>query len=277
LAFETACKYSAALNIFASLAIFGVMALYLVDDPRQFRDFITMVPSSAEAIVEKPRLLVEAQKGLVNQPLPLGITVEYASDGAAVTIEGLPEGAELSVGSRSDTRGWSVAAVDLEQTYVGPPPDFFGVIETIATLRAASGELLDRQALRFEWRAREANPPVTSPVNNGIASAGSAAAPSTSPSSPKPILALPPLTAPLAGTDAIECQSSPPPYNKNHWAWRLIDNKKCWYAGEPGMDKSKLHWAVNAHQTPEPTQRIAPKPAKGIALPPSHGPISGRN
>ena len=46
-------KYSAALNIFASLAIFGVMALYLVDDPRQFRDFTTMVPSSAEAIGEK--------------------------------------------------------------------------------------------------------------------------------------------------------------------------------------------------------------------------------
>src|SRR5215813_13730220 len=47
-----------------------------------------------------------------------------------------------------------------------------------------------------------------------------------------------------AGTaNAIKCQSAPVPSTKS--AWRLIDNKKCWYAGEPGMDKSKLHWAVN--------------------------------
>jgi hypothetical protein len=46
--------------------------------------------------------------------------------------------------------------------------------------------------------------------------------------------------------DAIKCQSSPPSSNRGHWAWRLIDDKKCWYAGEPGMDKSKLHWAPNA-------------------------------
>ena len=45
--------------------------------------------------------------------------------------------------------------------------------------------------------------------------------------------------------NAVECQSSAPPSNKNHWAWRLIDNKKCWYVGEPGMDKSKLHWAAD--------------------------------
>ena len=58
--------------------------------------------------------------------------------------------------------------------------------------------------------------------------------------------------------NAIECQSSPAPSNKNQWAWRLIDNKKCWYAGEPGMDKSKLHWAADADRAPEPAQRTAP-------------------
>jgi hypothetical protein len=69
-----------------------------------------------------------------------------------------------------------------------------------------------------------------------------------------------------AGTaNAITCQSSPPPSNKGHWVWRLIDNKKCWYAGELGMDKSKLHWIVKAPEpsrrtTPEPTKRTAPQP-----------------
>jgi hypothetical protein len=69
-----------------------------------------------------------------------------------------------------------------------------------------------------------------------------------------------------AGTaNAIKCQSSPAPSNKSPWAWRLIDNKKCWYAGEPGMDKSKLHWAVNADRAPEPAQRAVREPNKLIA------------
>src|SRR5262245_49686520 len=64
---------------------------------------------------------------------------------------------------------------------------------------------------------------------------------------------------------AIECRTSPPPGDSNHWAWRQIDNKKCWYAGEPGMDKSKLHWAPSADRAPgadrapEPAQRVAPE------------------
>ena len=69
--------------------------------------------------------------------------------------------------------------------------------------------------------------------------------------------------------NAIKCQSSPVPSNKSQWAWRLIDNKKCWYAGEPGMDKSKLHWAVNADRAPEPTQRVVREPARLSALQPA--------
>src|SRR5262249_14145726 len=71
-----------------------------------------------------------------------------------------------------------------------------------------------------------------------------------------------------AGTaNAIKCQSAPVPSTKS--AWRLIDNKKCWYAGEPGMDKSKLHWSVNADGAPEPAQRAVREPAKFKALQPA--------
>jgi hypothetical protein len=40
---------------------------------------------------------------------------------------------------------------------------------------------------------------------------------------------------------AIECQTSRQG-GDSHWAWRLIDGRKCWYRGAVGMDKSLLHW-----------------------------------
>jgi hypothetical protein len=66
--------------------------------------------------------------------------------------------------------------------------------------------------------------------------------------------------------DAIECQSSRAPSNKGHWAWRLIDNKKCWYAGDPGMDKSKLHWPTNPDWASESAQRTGTEPAKSTTV-----------
>jgi hypothetical protein len=135
-------KYSAALIMCAGAAMFALAALY---DPRQFRGFMTMIPSLPEVFTgERPRLLAQPQDGWSNEPLPLGVMVEHASNGATVTIEGLPDGAELSLGSRADRFGWSVAAVDLEQTYVGAPANFVGVIGPIATLRSASGCSIDK-------------------------------------------------------------------------------------------------------------------------------------
>jgi hypothetical protein len=40
---------------------------------------------------------------------------------------------------------------------------------------------------------------------------------------------------------AVACQPSSPA-GHGHWAWRLIDGRKCWYEGAAGIDKSLLHW-----------------------------------
>ena len=40
---------------------------------------------------------------------------------------------------------------------------------------------------------------------------------------------------------AVTCQTSGPA-GDGHWAWRLIDGRKCWYKGATGADKSLLHW-----------------------------------
>jgi integrase len=116
---------------------------------------------------------------LTNEPLPLGVTVEHESDGATVTIEVLPNGADLSLGSRSECYGWTLAAADLEQTFVGAPTDFVGIMEPTATLRSASGKLFDRQALHFEWRARkgeQSDKPPGQTTNSETAYVGTAAA-----------------------------------------------------------------------------------------------------
>jgi hypothetical protein len=250
-----------AINLCAGLGLFAIASLYFVEGPRRFLELLSL-QSAAEAVREKPHLLVEAQSGLANEPLPVGIIAADASDGATITIEGLPDGADLSLGSRSDHSGWTLAVADLEQSFVGAPPGFVGIMEPTATLRSADGKLLDRQVLHFEWRASKGDPPVTRSANNGTASAGSAAARSTSLSLPKPALAVPPLAPTRAdASDAIECQSSPPTHSKNRWAWRLVDNRKCWYAGEPGIDKSKLHWPANPDQVLEPARRTAPRAA----------------
>ena len=40
---------------------------------------------------------------------------------------------------------------------------------------------------------------------------------------------------------AVACQTSSPA-GHGHWAWRLIDGRKCWYEGAVGMDRSLLRW-----------------------------------
>jgi hypothetical protein len=40
----------------------------------------------------------------------------------------------------------------------------------------------------------------------------------------------------------IECRTGKPSGAREYWAWRMIDGRQCWYAGERRMDKSKLRW-----------------------------------
>src|SRR5262245_40292821 len=45
-----------------------------------------------------------------------------------------------------------------------------------------------------------------------------------------------PLAAEAATCNATRGSGQP-------WSWRLIDGKKWWYRGQPGLSKSSLHWA----------------------------------
>jgi hypothetical protein len=48
------------------------------------------------------------------------------------------------------------------------------------------------------------------------------------------------------------------------WSYRLIDGRKCWYEGKPGLSKSLLEWPTEASAAPasgeEPARAVPEKP-----------------
>jgi hypothetical protein len=52
-----------------------------------------------------------------------------------------------------------------------------------------------------------------------------------------------------------ECIASPSK-TQGHWSWRLIDGRKCWYAGKTVISKSLLRWPAAAPA--QATVKVAP-------------------
>src|SRR4249920_4199714 len=51
--------------------------------------------------------------------------------------------------------------------------------------------------------------------------------------------------------------------NGGWWSYRIIDERKCWYEGKPGLAKSSLEW--RAQTTPRPR----PREDRAAATPPA--------
>jgi hypothetical protein len=100
--------------------------------------------SSAETSAHRPRLVVENQKGFANEPLPLGISVKDGLGVETLTVAGLAEGIELSLGTPQRSTGWLVLARDLDKTFIGTPQDFVGVMDATVTLHSPPGEATAR-------------------------------------------------------------------------------------------------------------------------------------
>ena len=41
------------------------------------------------------------------------------------------------------------------------------------------------------------------------------------------------------------------------WSYRLIDGRKCWYEGKPGLSKSLLEWPAQASAQPASKEELA--------------------
>jgi hypothetical protein len=49
-----------------------------------------------------------------------------------------------------------------------------------------------------------------------------------------------------ANAKAQECSVARPSSAQGYWSWRLIDGRKCWYAGKTMISKSMLQWPTKA-------------------------------
>ena len=49
-----------------------------------------------------------------------------------------------------------------------------------------------------------------------------------------------------ANAKAMECSVARPSSAQGYWSWRLIDGRKCWYAGKTMVAKSLLQWPAKA-------------------------------
>jgi hypothetical protein len=46
-----------------------------------------------------------------------------------------------------------------------------------------------------------------------------------------------------------ECSVAAPSNTTKYWSWRLIDGRKCWYQGAPGLSKALLEWPAQVPLT----------------------------
>ena len=69
---------------------------------------------------------------------------------------------------------------------------------------------------------------------------------------------------------AIECSSSRQ-HDGRYWSYREIDGRRCWYPGQRGFAKSRLHWSrvlpdrAPVHSPPVEPAAIAAAPPKPVS------------
>ncbi len=70
------------------------------------------------------------------------------------------------------------------------------------------------------------------------------------------------LIAPATAFGKQQCRASKPATAHGYWSWRLIDDRKCWYEGRPGLSKSSLEWPSQAAAPPHRDEEIAITPVE---------------
>lgn len=94
--------------------------------------------SRARTSTKLPRLVVKGAKGFVNEPLPLGVSINDASGGERVILAGFAIGTKLSAGTPLGLTSWQMLARDVGNAFVYAPKDFVGIMVAAIDLRSPS-------------------------------------------------------------------------------------------------------------------------------------------
>jgi hypothetical protein len=120
-----------------------------------------------------PRLVTEDRHGLSDEPLPAGIRLYGDLTGVAVILTGLAPDTRLSAGRSAGGDSWRVAAEELPDLQVQPPPGFVGAMNVTVDIRLANDRIVDSQVVRLEWAGRTATPNTVAtqarPATTGLA------------------------------------------------------------------------------------------------------------
>jgi len=77
---------------------------------------------------------------------------------------------------------------------------------------------------------------------------------------------------PTGGAHAkgVDCSVARPSNGHGYWSWRLIDGRKCWYAGKTMISKSLLQWPTKTSVQ----AKADPKPARVTVVPVTVVPVA---
>ena len=73
-----------------------------------------------------------------------------------------------------------------------------------------------------------------------------------------------------AHAKGVDCSVARPSNTHVYWSWRLIDGRKCWYAGKTMISKSQLQWPAKTSVQ----AKADPKPARVTVVPVTVVPVA---
>ena len=176
------CSYLVSLSTIMGLMLLGL--LVASPQPAEYVSNASSPPAvvattTVESIAPAAHLIVLNQIGTSNAPLALGVRLEGGNGSERLNLSGLADGTELSLGRSLGSDGWEISAADLDQTFVGAPKDFVGIMDATIELRSVQGELLARGPLRLEWTEPSDGMPAAAQGPNPLAAATSQATAAT--------------------------------------------------------------------------------------------------
>ena len=81
----------------------------------------------------------------------------------------------------------------------------------------------------------------------------------------------------VANAKAVECSVARPSSAQGYWSWRLIDGRKCWYAGKTMISKSLLQWPVKTSVQAKADPTLARVTVVPVTVVPATGPTEKRS